>query len=109
MLTYIPPSERPVLSSAPKEAPWHLLLLCAVWLLPGLVGHDPWKPAENQTVAVIQHMLHSGNWLLPQLAGPFSAVVMDPPYASGAATLASASSIAARSWPSMTSVRAPKA
>ena len=69
MLTYIPPSERPVLSSAPKEAPWHLLLLCAVWLLPGLVGHDPWKPAENQTVAVIQHMLHSGNWLLPQLAG----------------------------------------
>lgn len=70
MLTYIPPSERPVLSSAPKEeAPWHLLLLCAVWLLPGLVGHDPWKPTENQTVAVVQHMLSSGDWLLPQLAG----------------------------------------
>lgn len=34
--------------------------------------------------------LHHGDALavLPQLAGPFAAVVMDPPYASGAATLA---------------------
>jgi hypothetical protein len=23
-----------------------VVLLCAAWLLPGLIGHDPWKPDE---------------------------------------------------------------
>ncbi len=46
-----------------------LLVLCIVWLIPGLVGHDPWKPQEAVTFGVVYHMLHSGDWLVPTLAG----------------------------------------
>ena len=45
------------------------LLLVLSWLLPGLVGHDPWKPQEAQTFGVVYSMLHDGNWLIPSLAG----------------------------------------
>ena len=45
------------------------LLLCACWLIPGLIGHDPWKPNEAHTFGVIYQMLKSGDWVLPRLAG----------------------------------------
>ncbi|WP_028455733.1 ArnT family glycosyltransferase [Chitinilyticum litopenaei] len=70
MLTYTPSST--VSAPAPlqpADKPWLLIALCLLWALPGLVGHDPWKPAENQTLAVVMHMLRSGDWLLPQIAG----------------------------------------
>lgn len=70
MLTYIPPSEHQAVANAPQsEKPWFLILLCVFWLLPGLIGHDPWKPAENQTVAVVAEMLRGGGWGEPTLAG----------------------------------------
>jgi 4-amino-4-deoxy-L-arabinose transferase-like glycosyltransferase len=48
------------------------LIVCAAWLFPGLVGHDPWKPDEAVTFAPVQHMLSSGDWIVPMLAGePF--------------------------------------
>ncbi len=50
-----------------KTALFLLVVLC--WLLPGLVGHDPWKPQEAQTLGVIHAMLQSGDWLVPSLAG----------------------------------------
>ncbi len=46
-----------------------LFLLCGAWLLPGLIGHDPWKPQEGITFGIIVHMLRSGDWLIPTLAG----------------------------------------
>jgi 4-amino-4-deoxy-L-arabinose transferase-like glycosyltransferase len=49
-----------------------VVLLCAAWLLPGLFGHDPWKPDEAQTFGVVYQLLQGGSWLVPTLAGePF--------------------------------------
>lgn len=48
------------------------VLIWALWLLPNLVGHDPWKPDEAQTFGVVFHLLNSGDWVVPMLAGePF--------------------------------------
>jgi 4-amino-4-deoxy-L-arabinose transferase-like glycosyltransferase len=68
MLTYIPQSERPAAPLKEQDKPWLLLLLCLFWLLPGLVGHDPWKPQENEAAALIVGLLRSNHWVLPYLA-----------------------------------------
>jgi 4-amino-4-deoxy-L-arabinose transferase-like glycosyltransferase len=48
------------------------ILVCLVWILPGLVGHEPWKGDEAATLGVINHILKNGEWLVPMLAGePF--------------------------------------
>ncbi len=44
-------------------------LLCAVWLLTGLIGHDPWKPDEAYSFGLVFHILKFGDWLVPTLAG----------------------------------------
>jgi 4-amino-4-deoxy-L-arabinose transferase-like glycosyltransferase len=44
-------------------------LLCAVWLLTGLIGHDPWKPDEAYSFGLVYHILRYGDWLVPTLAG----------------------------------------
>lgn len=61
-----------------KETPitpakaWLLALLCFVWLATGLTGHDPWKPDEVYSFGIIYHIVQSGDWLVPTLAGePF--------------------------------------
>ena len=47
-------------------------LLLAAWLFPGLFGHGPWKPDEAYTFGLVYHILESGDWLVPTLAGqPF--------------------------------------
>jgi len=46
-----------------------LTVLCLVWLLTGLVGHDPWKPDETLSFGIVHHILQSGDWLVPTLAG----------------------------------------
>ena len=47
-------------------------LLCAAWILPGLVGHDPWKPDEAYTFGAVYELLRGGSWVVPTLAGePF--------------------------------------
>jgi 4-amino-4-deoxy-L-arabinose transferase-like glycosyltransferase len=43
-------------------------MLCAVWLLTGLIGHDPWKPDEASSFGLVYHILKSGDWLVPTLA-----------------------------------------
>jgi 4-amino-4-deoxy-L-arabinose transferase-like glycosyltransferase len=59
----------------PPRSRWQiifLLLLCAAWILPGLIGHDPWKPDEAYTFGMVYHILQSGDWIVPTLAGePF--------------------------------------
>jgi len=38
----------------------------------GLIGHDPWKPDEAYTFGLVYHILETGDWLVPTLAGePF--------------------------------------
>lgn len=47
-------------------------LLCIIWTFTGLVGHDPWKPDEAYTFGLVLHILQSGDWVVPTLAGePF--------------------------------------
>ncbi len=47
-------------------------LLCLAWLLPTLIGHDPWKPDEAYSFGLVWHILDTGDWVVPALAGePF--------------------------------------
>ncbi|MGA7799585.1 MAG: glycosyltransferase family 39 protein [Gammaproteobacteria bacterium] len=51
---------------------WLLLCLCAAFVLPGLIGHDPWKQDETYVFDIIRHVLHTGDWVVPMMAGkPF--------------------------------------
>ena len=53
-------------------ASWSLALLVAAFLLPGLIGHDPWKTDDAIGIGIVHSMLSSGDWLVPRLAGePF--------------------------------------
>ena len=45
------------------------LLVCVAWLLPGLVGHDPWKVDEALVFGAVQEMLRAGDWLAFRVAG----------------------------------------
>ena len=45
------------------------LLVCLAWLLPGLVGHDPWKTDEALAMGAVSGMLRSGDWAVPYIAG----------------------------------------
>lgn len=42
-----------------------LLVLCAVWLCMGLVGHAPWKPFESHSISTIKTILDTGNLIAP--------------------------------------------
>jgi len=44
------------------------VLLCAVWLLAGTVGHDPWKTDDVLHLDVALGMAR-GDWLVPRVAG----------------------------------------
>ena len=46
-----------------------LALLCAVWVLTGLVGHDPWKSEDAHSFGLIFHILQTNDWLVPVIAG----------------------------------------
>ncbi len=49
-----------------------VVLLCLAWILPGLIGHDPWKPDEGYSFGVVYEILQGGSWIVPNLAGePF--------------------------------------
>ncbi len=43
-------------------------LLCIAWMLPGLIGRDPWKPDEAYSFGLVYHILHGGDWVIPTLA-----------------------------------------
>lgn len=49
-----------------------LLAMVATYLLPGLIGHDPWKQDETYIFGIIHHLIESGDWIVPTMAGePF--------------------------------------
>ncbi len=71
-----------------QQSQRHLLiaLLCLAWIVPGLIGHDPWKSDEATTFGVVYEILRGGSWITSSLAGePF---VDEPPlyYLTAAAT-----------------------
>jgi 4-amino-4-deoxy-L-arabinose transferase-like glycosyltransferase len=45
------------------------VIVCIAWLLPGLVGHDPWKPEEAIAFGAIYDLISGGDWLVPSIAG----------------------------------------
>lgn len=45
------------------------VVICLAWIIPGLIGHDPWKPDEAQIFGVVHQFLKDGNWVVPVLAG----------------------------------------
>jgi 4-amino-4-deoxy-L-arabinose transferase-like glycosyltransferase len=46
-----------------------LAALCLVYLLLGLVGHDPWKTEDALGIGIVHQLLTQGHWLVPHLAG----------------------------------------
>ena len=47
-----------------------LIIVAAVFF--GLVGHDPWKQDETYIFGIVQHLIESGDWVVPMVAGePF--------------------------------------
>ena len=46
-----------------------LVLLCGLWILLGLFGHDPWKPDDALSFGIAYDMLTGGDWIVPHLAG----------------------------------------
>jgi 4-amino-4-deoxy-L-arabinose transferase-like glycosyltransferase len=48
------------------------LVLIAVFLMAGIIGHDPWKQDETYSFGIIYHFYVSHSWLIPMNAGtPF--------------------------------------
>lgn len=70
---------RLVASETLKLPRWALFALCLLYILPGLVGRDPWKSEDATTFGVMWTMAngaaqgpHAGgmaDWLLPNVAG----------------------------------------
>ncbi len=50
-------------------APATLALLLLAYLLPGLIGHDPWKAEDAIGIGIVQQLLEHGRWTIPHLAG----------------------------------------
>ncbi|HET7832793.1 MAG TPA: glycosyltransferase family 39 protein [Gallionella sp.] len=49
-----------------------VVTLVVAYILPGLIGHDPWKQDEAYIFGCIYHMVETGDWVVPTLAGePF--------------------------------------
>ena len=55
-------------SPAPLLARLGTVFLCAIWLLAGALGHDPWKPDDVLHLGVAFGMA-GGDWLVPRIAG----------------------------------------
>ena len=45
------------------------VIVCLAWLLPGLVGHDPWKTDEAMAFGAVAEILSTGDWTQFRIAG----------------------------------------
>jgi 4-amino-4-deoxy-L-arabinose transferase-like glycosyltransferase len=45
------------------------IVLCVAWLLPGLVGHEPWKVDEAVVFGMVTEILRKGDWVIFSIAG----------------------------------------
>lgn len=48
---------------------WAMLVLLALYLGPGLVGHQPWKQDETYIADIVRTMLATGDAVVPRMAG----------------------------------------
>ena len=48
------------------------VVLCLAWIVPGLVGHDPWKIDEAIVFGMVADIVRSGDWLTFHIAGEAS-------------------------------------
>jgi 4-amino-4-deoxy-L-arabinose transferase-like glycosyltransferase len=55
-------------AAQPPIALLWIWVLAAAWILPGLIGHDPWKPDEAYTFGLVYDLLQRGDWVVPMLA-----------------------------------------
>jgi hypothetical protein len=62
-----PPGAR--LAEAARFRQFLLLLLAAVYVFPGLVGHDPWKQDETYVTSIVAHLERTHDWIVPRSAG----------------------------------------
>ncbi|MGZ8984082.1 MAG: ArnT family glycosyltransferase [Methylotenera sp.] len=63
-----------------------LLLLCAVWILLGLIGHAPWKPLESTSISIVKTILDGGSLIAPLANGESSLETPPLYYLSAAAS-----------------------
>jgi 4-amino-4-deoxy-L-arabinose transferase-like glycosyltransferase len=70
MLTY---SSNASIRPVTTEKPWLLMLLGFVWLWPGILFRDPWRPNEPHVTAILAQMQHSGEILNTYLLDQFQA------------------------------------
>ena len=59
------PDSRPI--QPPR--PWLVLLLCGIYLLTGVIGHDPWKSEDAIHLGVAWGIFNGEGWLVPRIAG----------------------------------------
>lgn len=53
-------------------------MLAVAFVIPGLLGHDPWKSFDAIGVEIVHQMHLTGDWLVPRIAGePW---LEDPPF-----------------------------
>lgn len=45
------------------------VVVCLAWILPGLIGRDPWKPDEATNFGIIHSMLQGDGWIVPAIVG----------------------------------------
>jgi 4-amino-4-deoxy-L-arabinose transferase-like glycosyltransferase len=58
-------TERTLAPLLARRAAW---VLCGLWLLAGVIGHDPWKADDVLHLGVAWSMA-GGDWLVPRIAG----------------------------------------
>ena len=83
-------------TQAGKLPRWGLLLLAALYILPGLFGRDPWATQDAAGFGVAHTMATGGvsDWLMPNIAGAPVAEEGPLPFAIGAVAIRIASIIA---------------
>lgn len=73
---HAPPSPARLTASATLKLPrWALVALCLLYILPGLIGRDPWKSEDATAFGAMWTMATGGghgglaDWLLPNVVG----------------------------------------
>jgi len=49
-----------------------LLVLCAIWILLGLIVHAPWKPLESTSISIVKSIYDGGSLIAPLASGETS-------------------------------------
>ena len=55
------------MTHSPRAAALVIVVLVAAYVLPGLLGHDPWKPDEPYTFGTVLHMAKTGDAVVPMV------------------------------------------